>query len=199
MNWAIILLGVVVLVVGFVLLVKGADWFVDGAAGVAAKARIPQLVIGLTVVAFGTSAPELATSIVSAAQGDVGIAIGNVVGSNITNILLILGLSALFSVLPVQKDTLKIDFPVLLGASALLILFGQTGGVILRWEGAVMVVCLIAYTALLIFNALRQRKRQAACDGLENHEVIVEADGENAETAEDGEKPKNNFPRGTKR
>ncbi|MBQ4268638.1 MAG: calcium/sodium antiporter [Clostridia bacterium] len=193
MNWAIILLGVVVLVVGFVLLVKGADWFVDGAAGVAAKARIPQLVIGLTVVAFGTSAPELATSIVSAAQGDVGIAIGNVVGSNITNILLILGLSALFSVLPVQKDTLKIDFPVLLGASALLILFGQTGGVILRWEGAVMVVCLIAYTALLIFNALRQRKRQAACDGLENHEVIVEADGENAETAEDGEKPQNKF------
>ena len=170
------------LVVGFALLVKGADWFVDGAAGVAAKARIPQLVIGLTVVAFGTSAPELATSVVSAVQGDVGIAIGNVVGSNITNILLILGLSALFCALPAQKDTLKVDFPVLLGASGLIILFGQTGEKIERWEGAIMVAAVVAYTAFLVMNALRMRKKQAVGVGLKNHEVI----GGTEETAADG-------------
>ena len=105
MFW-IIFWAALMVVGGFVLLVKGADWFVDGAAGLAAKLRIPQLVIGLTIVAFGTSAPELATSIISAAGGDVGIAVGNVLGSNITNILLILGLSAVFCALPVQKDSL---------------------------------------------------------------------------------------------
>ena len=86
------LLQILLLVVGFTMLVKGADWFVDGAAGVAGKMKIPALVIGLTVVAFGTSAPELVTSITSAFQKSVGIAIGNVLGSNICNILLILGL-----------------------------------------------------------------------------------------------------------
>lgn len=192
MDWKIIVLGLVLLVVGFALLVKGADWFVDGAAGVAAKAKIPQLVIGLTVVAFGTSAPELATSVVSAVQGDVGIAIGNVVGSNITNILLILGLSALFCALPVQKDTLKIDFPVLLGASGLIVLFGQTGEKIERWEGAIMVAILIAYTVFLVMTALRERKKQAACETLENHEVIggvAETDGASGNE----EEPKKGF------
>ena len=83
------------LIVGFVCLVKGADWFVDGAAGIAAKLRVPTLIIGLTIVSFGTSAPELATSLISAMQGSGDIAIGNVLGSNITNILLILGLAAI--------------------------------------------------------------------------------------------------------
>ena len=87
--WALALL-----LVGFAALIKGADWFVDGASGVAAKLRIPALVIGLTVVAFGTSAPELATSIISASKQSVGIAIGNILGSNICNILLILGILA---------------------------------------------------------------------------------------------------------
>ena len=85
------------LLVGFVFLVKGADWFVDGAAGIAAKLRVPTLIIGLTIVSFGTSAPELATSIISATQGSVDMAIGNILGSNITNILLILGLAAVVS------------------------------------------------------------------------------------------------------
>ena len=98
-------------------MVKGADWFVDGAAGIAEKLHVPHLVIGLTVVAFGTSAPELATSIISSVQGSTGLAIGNIVGSNITNILLILGVAAIIANLPVYKDTLKIDFPVLIGAS----------------------------------------------------------------------------------
>ncbi len=165
--WAIVML-----VGGFFLLVKGADWFVDGAAGLAAKMRIPQLVIGLTIVAFGTSAPELATSVISAITGDVGIAVGNVLGSNITNVLLILGLSAMFSVLPVQKDSLLIDLPVLLGASALIILFGAFDNKINRWEGVVMVVLLVAYTAFLIWNALRKREKEPTMSALNDHEVV---------------------------
>ncbi len=157
MDWTVILLGILFLVIGFILLIKGADWFVDGAAGVAAKLRVPQLVIGLTIVAFGTSAPELATSVSSAMQESVGIAIGNVLGSNICNILLILGLSSIIAILPVQRDTLVLDLPVLLGASVLILVFGLTGNTIERWEGGIMVAILIAYTAFLIWNGLRHR------------------------------------------
>ena len=170
-----IIIAILLVVIGFVLLVKGADWFVDGAAGLAAKLRIPQLVIGLTVVAFGTSAPELATSVISASQGDVGIAIGNVLGSNITNILLILGLSAVFCVLPVQKDSLMIDLPVLIGSSALIVLFGALDNEIGRIEGIVMAVLLVAYTVFLIWNALRQRdKNEGGKVALNDHEVVGE-------------------------
>nr|MBR6777859.1 calcium/sodium antiporter [Clostridia bacterium] len=178
-----IVLALLLLVVGFVFLVKGADWFVDGAAGLAAKLRIPQLVIGLTIVAFGTSAPELATSIISSSKESVGIAIGNILGSNVCNILLILGLSAVISVLPIQKESLKIDLPVLIGASILIILFGETGGKIDRIEGAVMTFCLIAYTVFLIVGALRKRDKEGGMSDLNDHEVVVEED----------EEPKNGF------
>ncbi len=172
-----IFVAIVLLIIGFVFLVKGADWFVDGAAGIAAKMRIPQLVIGLTVVAFGTSAPELATSVVSAIEGNVGFAVGNVLGSNITNILLILGLSALFCALPVQKDSLKIDLPVLLGSSALIILFGQTGKEINRFEGGFMALVLIAYTWFLVHGALKQRAKEGTMSALNDHDVVAEGDG----------------------
>ncbi len=177
MDWKVILLGVLLLVIGFIFLIKGADWFVDGAAGVAAKMHIPQLVIGLTIVAFGTSAPELATSVSSAAQESVGIAIGNVLGSNICNILLILGLSSIIATLPVQKDSLKIDLPVLLGASVLIVVFGLTGangGEIARWEGVIMAACLVAYTSFLVWNALRGRKNEGGMVELNDHEVVSE-------------------------
>lgn len=170
--WATIVVGALLLAVGLFLLVKGADWFVDGAAGVAAKIKIPALVIGLTVVAFGTSMPELATSVSSAAQKSVGIAIGNVVGSNICNILLILGLSAIIAPLPANKELLVIDLPVLLGASGLIILFGLTGGEIARWEGGIMAFLLVAYTAFLIWNAFRQRKKERSVSALNDHEVV---------------------------
>ncbi len=173
-----IFLAILWLIIGFACLVKGADWFVDGAAGLAAKLRIPALVIGLTVVAFGTSAPELATSLVSAAKGDVGIAIGNVLGSNIMNILLILGLSALICSIPVQKDSLFIDLPVLVGSSLLIVLFGAFDDQIDRYEGAIMVCALVGYTALLIWKALRSRKKEATMSALDSHEVVSEAEEE---------------------
>ena len=171
-----IFLGILLLVVGFILLIKGADWFVDGAAGVAAKLRIPQLVIGLTIVAFGTSAPELATSLSSAAQEKVGFAIGNVLGSNICNILLILGLSAMMSALPVQRDSLRIDFPMLLLASVLIVFFGYTDNEIARWEGGIMALLLVAYTTFLVWNALRKRKKEGTMSALNEHEVLSEGD-----------------------
>lgn len=93
------------LVIGFVMLIKGADFFVDGAAGIAARFGIPQLVIGLTIVAFGTSAPEAAVSLTAAFGGNAEITIGNVVGSNILNVLIILGLTSLIVPLHVKKST----------------------------------------------------------------------------------------------
>ena len=154
-------LAIVLLIIGFVCLVKGADWFVDGASGIAEKLRVPSLVIGLTVVAFGTSAPELATSVISSMQGDTGIAIGNIVGSNITNVLLILGLSALICNLPVSKDTRRIDFPVLIGASALLLLCGLDG-TLSRLEGIVFFALSIVYTVALIWLAVHRRNQEDA-------------------------------------
>ena len=177
MFWTIFW-AVIMVIGGFVLLVKGADWFVDGAAGLAGKLRIPQLVIGLTIVAFGTSAPELATSVISAISGDVGIAVGNVLGSNITNILLILGLSAMFCALPVQKDSLLIDLPLLLGASTLIVLFGAFDDKIGRLEGGIMLFLIIAYTVFLIMKALRTRDKETALADLENHEIVVEKEEE---------------------
>ena len=108
-----LLVQIVLLVAGFFLLIKGADWFVEGASKLADKFGIPQLVIGLTIVAFGTSAPEAAVSISAALKGNeaVALAIGNVVGSNIINLLLILGITATITPLVVQKSTLQYEIP----------------------------------------------------------------------------------------
>ena len=171
-----IVTAIVLLIVGFVLLIKGADWFVDGAAGVAGKAKIPQLVIGLTVVAFGTSAPELAVFLSSAASSG-GIALGNVVGSNITNILLVLGLSAVFTALPVGGSLKKIDFPFLLGVSALFVLFIWTGDTLESWEGIVLAALLVGYTVFLILHALSQKKKGLIEVEEEEEEVPTEGFG----------------------
>lgn len=157
-----IFLAIICLLFGFVFLVKGADWFVDGASGIAKKLRVPTIVIGLTVVSFGTSAPELATSIISASQNSANLAVGNVVGSNITNILLILGLAAIICPLVVQKSTLRIDFFVLLGSSVLLLLFGSFDNVIGRIEGAIMFVLSLAYMVFLVWYAVRESKKESA-------------------------------------
>lgn len=152
-------LQIFLLVVGLVLLVKGADWLVDGSAGIARKLKISALVIGLTVVAFGTSAPELAVSVTSAIKHSTDIAIGNVVGSNIANILLILGLSALMHKLTLQKSSLVLDFPVLILASLLLIGFGLWGGTLVWWEGVIFLVVFAVYLAVLIMQAKREQKK----------------------------------------
>lgn len=146
-------LWIFLIVVGLILLVKGADFFVDGAAGIAGKCRISPLVIGLTVVAFGTSMPELAVSVTSAATGSTDLSIGNVVGSNIANILLILGVSALVCKLPVRRASLVLDIPVLLIASTLLIGLGIWGGALEWWDGLIFLAVFAVYMVILMRGA----------------------------------------------
>ena len=167
---------IILLLLGFVGLVKGADWFVDGAAGIAKKLHVPQLIIGLTIVSFGTSAPELATSIISAAQGSADIAVGNIVGSNITNILLILGLAAIICPLVVQKSTLTSDFPILIGSSVLLLLLGAFDNVLGRFDGWLMFLLSLAYMGFLVWYAIRESKKGGTMSELNSHEVVVESE-----------------------
>lgn len=148
-----IFLAVVLFVAGFVMLVKGADWFVDGAAGIAARFGIPQLVIGLTIVAMGTSAPEAAVSITAAKTGNAGITIGNVLGSNILNVLVILGITAAIAGIAVQKSTVKYEIPFMLLTAVVLLVVGMTGGEVVFWEGVVLWVLFIIYMIYLFFMA----------------------------------------------
>ena len=144
------------LVVGFVLLVKGADWFVDGSASIAAKLGIPQLVIGLTVVAMGTSAPEAAVSISAALAGDAGITIGNIVGSNILNILIILGLSSVIVSIAVAKQCAYIDTPVMIGITALLLVLGLDEKI--TWiDGIILLVAFVLYLAYLFIYSKKNK------------------------------------------
>jgi cation:H+ antiporter len=149
------------LVAGFVMLVKGADLFVDGASGIAAKFGIPQLVIGLTIVAMGTSAPEAAVSITAAFGGSADITIGNIVGSNILNILIILGISALVYPLAIQKSTLIVDIPVVLLATVVLYLLGFDGN-ISRIDAVIMLVIFAAYLSYLFIGAKKEASLQKA-------------------------------------
>ena len=147
------LIQILVLAVGFTMLVKGADWFVDGAACIAAKFGIPPLVIGLTIVAMGTSAPEAAVSITSAIKGNAGITVGNVVGSNIMNILVILGIASLIAPIAVQKSTVKVEIPFMLFVTGLLLLLGYSGNKIGFFEGVVLWVAFLAYLGYLLWSA----------------------------------------------
>lgn len=141
------------LVLGFAMLVKGADWFVDGAAGVADKLGVSQLVIGLTIVAMGTSAPEAAVSITAALKGNADITIGNVVGSNILNVLIILGIVSVIIATPVAKSIIKIDLPFMLGISLLLLVLGYFGEDITRIEGLILLLFFAGYLFYLFKNA----------------------------------------------
>jgi cation:H+ antiporter len=146
-----ILVSILKIVIGFVLLIKGADFFVDGASAIAKKLGVPELVIGLTIVALGTSAPEAAVSLQAGLQGNNGISIGNVIGSNIMNILVILGITSVITTLTVKKNTFRFDIPVMIGATVLMILWGLIGGSINRVAGIIFLVCLASYITYLIW------------------------------------------------
>lgn len=140
-----IILQLLLLVVGFVMLVKGADWFVEGASKAAEKFGIPPLVVGLTIVAMGTSLPEAAVSTSAALKGSAEITIGNVLGSNILNVLLILGITSVIRPLKVQKSTVKYEMPMVIGASVLLAGLGLFDGVIGRIEGVILLAGMVGY------------------------------------------------------
>lgn len=151
-------LNIILLIVGFVMLIKGADWFVEGVAGIAEKFGIPQLVIGLTIVAMGTSAPEAAVSITSALKGNAGITIGNVVGSNILNVLIILGLTAVITNVAIQKSTIRYELPFMLVITLVMIGLGMTGGNINLVEGIIMWVLFLVYMAYLFVMAKKGKQ-----------------------------------------
>ena len=150
------------LAIGFFMLVKGADYFVDGAAGIATKFGIPQLVVGLTIVAMGTSAPEAAVSITGAMNGAADISVGNVVGSNILNILIILGITGFITTVAVQKSTLMIEMPFMMAITVLLIVLGMTGNELTFFEGIIFWICFIAYLAYLYLLAKKGTEEETA-------------------------------------
>lgn len=169
-----LILSILQLVIGFVLLVKGADYFVDGSSSLAKRFRIPSVVIGLTIVAFGTSAPELATSLSAAMKGSNDIAVGNVVGSNIFNTLIVLGASAAITPIAVSRGVIERDFPLSIFAAVLLavlsldtVLFGKEQMEIGRFDGLILLVCFAAFLYLTVRQGLKGRA--------ENEEEEIEA------------------------
>lgn len=150
------ILTIILLLVGFVFLIKGADFFVEGASDLATKLKIPAMIIGLTIVAFGTSAPEAAVSVSSALTGSNAIAVSNVIGSNIFNLLAVIGVTAIIYKINITKESLRQDFPVLLGSSLLLLLFIFTGSQISRIEGIILLVLIIVYISYLILKSKKE-------------------------------------------
>lgn len=147
------ILQVLLLLVGFLLLVKGADWFVEGAASVAKKMGIPQLIVGLTIVAMGTSMPEAAVSITAAINGNAGITVGNVVGSNIMNILIILGITSVITSVAIQKSTLYYEIPFMIGITVVMMIFGYTDSKITFFESVILCILFVAFLGYLFYMA----------------------------------------------
>ncbi|MBE6070854.1 MAG: calcium/sodium antiporter [Clostridium butyricum] len=151
----------ILLILGFILLIKGADIFVDGASSLAKKIGIPPVIVGLTIVSLGTSAPELAVSLISSLNGNNDIAIGNVVGSNLFNSLMVLGITAIVLPLIIQKQKIKADFLVNISVSLLLFFltfdsfFGKDYSLISRIDGIILLVICIAYISYLVFKSVK--------------------------------------------
>ena len=137
-------MNIILLVLGFILLLKGADWFVDGASSIASRFGIPQLIIGLTIVAMGTSLPEAFVSITAALKSNAAITIGNVVGSNILNVGIILGITALIRPLHIQNSTIKYEMPFMILVTLVLILLG-INTTISRLDGIIMWLFFLGY------------------------------------------------------
>ena len=147
------------LVVGFVLLVKGADFFVDGASSIAAKLKVPSLIIGLTVVSMGTSLPEAAVSISASLTGSNSISLGNVIGSNVFNLLVVVGVSSMILPIVTDRDILKRDMPFNIGITAVLLVM-LLDGKLHRYDAAILLVLLVAYILFLIRSALKNRAEE---------------------------------------
>lgn len=152
------ILTIILLLVGFVLLIKGADYFVEGSSQLASKFKIPSMIIGLTIVAFGTSAPEAAVSVTSAITGSNAIAVSNVIGSNIFNLLAVIGFTAVLYKIKIDEVTLKQDFPFLIISSIILIIFLYTGNFTSRIEGIILFLMVIGYVTYLIIKSKRENQ-----------------------------------------
>ena len=154
---------ILLIVFGFVLLIKGADWLVDGASALAKKFKIPEIIIGLTIVSIGTSMPELFVSTASALEGSSDMALGNIIGSNICNLLLILGLSTLIQPVLFQKETKFVEIPMCLTVTGIFMLMCNTGNMVSRIEGFILIalfICFIIYTILMAKKQISESKNE---------------------------------------
>ena len=147
-----VILKLALLIVGFVVLIYGADFFVDGASKLAKRFNIPSFVIGLTICAFGTSAPELAVSVTASVSGANSLAIGNVLGSNFFNLMVVLGVCAVINPIPVTKNLLRRDYPVSIAAITLLSVFLMSDSDISRFEALILFCCLVGYMTWTIVD-----------------------------------------------
>lgn len=152
------LLEIWILIIGFILLMKGADWFVEGASHLAGRFHIPQIVIGLTIVAFGTSAPEAAISITSALKNSNDLAIGNIIGSNIINVLVILGIVGLITKLKVKKTTYNYEIPFVLVITLLMLILAKWDQSLNRLDGLILLLCFGLFFIYLIYMAKSQNE-----------------------------------------
>ncbi|MDD6212575.1 MAG: calcium/sodium antiporter [Clostridiales bacterium] len=153
------LLSIIFLVIGFVLLIKGADFFVDGSSSLAKRLHVPPLIIGMTIVAMGTSLPECAVSVTASLSNNNALAIGNAVGSNIFNLMVVCGACALFTPLEVKKETLWKDFPFSILCAVLLLGLGYVSMALNRMDGIIFLIIFAVYLIGMIFNAKKARSQ----------------------------------------
>jgi len=151
-------LEIILIILGIAVVLWGADRFTDGACGLARRLKVSELVIGLTVVALGTSLPEFMVSFMSVLRGSSDMSVGNIIGSNVFNILVIIGASAIMRTMKVEKSLLQRDIPFCLAASILLAAFAFSGGMIARWEGLLLVAFFCAYLYMAYRVAMKDRK-----------------------------------------
>ena len=158
------------LVVGFILLIKGADYFVDGSSSIAKKLKVPSLIIGMTIVAMGTSLPELAVSVTASLAGNNAIAISNAVGSNIFNLMVVCGFCTLFCPLKVDKKTLKKEFPFSVLVAIILLILGGIGMILGRVDGIILMVIFAGFLYSMVNSA---KKARAAGENTEEEEYKI--------------------------
>lgn len=166
---------IVLLLVGFILLIKGADFFVEGSSSVAKSLRIPSMIVGLTIVAMGTSLPELAVSVTASLAGNNALAVSNVIGSNIFNLMLVCGACALFAPLIVQKNTLKKEIPLSVVCVVLLLVLGLFGMEIGRTDGVILLILFIGFLVWMINSALKAHAESANLEESDNEYKIYPA------------------------
>ena len=180
------MLSYLMLIIGFFLLIKGADFFVDGSSSVAKILKVPAIIIGLTVVAFGTSLPEASVSVTAALSGQNELAVSNVIGSNLFNLLVVLGASALVCPIKVKLSLLKREFPFSIIITAILLLSitgfnfkaivaGESGFVLSRAEGIILLVLFVGFLVAAVLDALHSRKNAEETDAPEDYEILSPA------------------------
>lgn len=164
---------IILLLLGFVLLIKGADFFVDGSSSVAKLLGVPGFVIGLTVVAMGTSAPEAAVSITAGIAGSNEIAISNVIGSNLFNLLVVAGICAVIKPYGIERTLLRRDFPINVGVSVVLLVMMLLGSILGRLDGILLLLTFVGYIAFVLVTAFRNRETADESDDIKKLSPVL--------------------------